>query len=104
MKILKVTAAAVMSGVLIGAASLPAWPAMNAERAQAVEAEVMPAMDAPSQSHAASRRIAIGDLPDRHDNCAASHIYSMHDVVGDKQACIMNMMTIPGGGAPGSAR
>ena len=101
MNIVKTTAAAFISSVLIGAASMPAFAATSATQppidevmlTKSVAGSVPAARSWFDQSpvDGASRQDAT--------NCKAGNIYSQHDVVGDPQACIVNRLTI-GGGAP----
>jgi hypothetical protein len=102
MNIVKTKAAALISSLLIGAASTPAWAATSATQAPINEvllsksvAGSLPATRSwfdPSPVDAASRQNAT--------NCKAGNIYSQHDIVGDRQACIVNRLTIGGGVAP----
>ncbi len=96
--IFKTTAAAVISGLLLGAASMPAWPATYATEASAIEAEVMPAKVTAAAPMPAPRLLdaSRSDVSSRRDrtNCKAGHIYSRHDIVGDPGACIMGRLAI----------
>ena len=102
MNIVKTTAAALVSSLLMGAACMPAWSAANNPTAPTGSAEVMPvstvapsllairALFGPSVDEAAPHRDQM--------NCKAGHLYSQHDIVGDPQACIMGRLTVIGGG------
>jgi hypothetical protein len=104
MNIVKTTAAALVSSLLIGAACMPAWSAANNSGAPTAYAEVVPANTVapsllvirggvvPSVAEAAPHKDQM--------NCRAGHLYSQHDIVGDPQACIMGHLTIGGGVAP----
>ncbi len=100
MNIVKTTAAALMSGLLIGAAWMPAWPATGATPAS-INAEVMPAKSVVASLPAAPSWLDPSpvDAAQRKDrtNCKAGQLYSQHDVVGDPEACIMGALTISGG-------
>jgi hypothetical protein len=111
MNIVKTTAVVLMSGLLIGAACMPAWSAANNPAARSAannpaaptaSAEVMPANTAAPSLLAI--RVLFGpsvDEPAPHKdqmNCKAGHLYSQHDIVGDPQACIMGRLTVIGGG------
>jgi hypothetical protein len=102
MNIVKTTAVALMSSLLIGAACMPPWSAANNPAAPTASAEVMPANTAAPSLLAI--RVLFGpsvDEPTPHKdqmNCKAGHLYSQHDIVGDPQACIMGRLTVIGGG------
>ena len=100
MNIVKTTAAAFISSVLIGAASMPAWASsatqqpINKVLLTKSVAGPLPAARSwfdPSPVDAAPRQDAT--------SCKAGNIYSEHDIVGDQQSCIVNRLTI-GGVAP----
>ena len=100
MNIVKTTAAALISSVLIGAASMPAWASSATQQpinkvllTKSVAGPLLAARSwfDPSPVDAAPRQDAT--------NCKAGNIYSEHDIVGDQQSCIVNRLTI-GGVAP----
>jgi hypothetical protein len=99
MKIVKTTAAALMSSLLIGAACMPAWSATGAAPAP-ISADVMLAKNV-TGSLPAPRSWLVPSAVDttqgqEQTNCKARHLYSQHDIVGDPQACIMGALTIGG--------
>jgi hypothetical protein len=99
MKIVKTTAAALMSSLLIGAACMPAWSATGATPAP-ISADVMLAKNV-TGSLPAPRSWLVPSAVDttqgqEQTNCKARHLYSQHDIVGDPQACIMGALTIGG--------
>ena len=87
MNIVKTTAVALMSSLLIGGACVRAWSAANNSAAPTASAEVMPANTAAPALLAL--RVLFGPSVDD---------YSQHDIVGDPQACIMGRLTVIGGG------
>ena len=103
MKIFKTTAIAVVSGLLIGAASMPARSATVKDKAMAVEK--MPTKGgAPSslgvRSPVDEARTAFVS-PRSQPNCKPSNLYS-NGVVGDPESCIMgDRLGIAGGHAGG---
>jgi hypothetical protein len=99
MKIVKTTAAALMSSLLIGAACIPAWSAMGATPI-AVSAGVMLAKNV-TGSLPITRSWLVPSAVDTAShqdptNCRVRHVYSQHDIVGDPQACIMGALTLAG--------
>jgi hypothetical protein len=104
MNIVKTTAAALMSSLLMGVASVPAWSAANNPTAPTAYAEVVPA-NTVAPSLLVIRGVvgpSVVEAAPHQDqtNCKAGHLYSQHDMVGDPQACIMGRLTIGGGVAP----
>ena len=99
MKIVKTTAAALISGLLIGAACMPGWSATGATRAP-ISAGVMLAKNVTGSLPAVTNWLVPSavDIATQRDqtNCKARHFYSQHDIVGDPQACIMGALTIGG--------
>jgi hypothetical protein len=90
MKIVKTTAIALMSGLLINAASIPSGSATSKD--QVLIAENMPTKGgAPSslgvRSQVEQARTALVS-PRNQPNCRPSHLYS-DGVVGDPNSCIM---------------
>ena len=100
MNIFKTTAVALMSSLLIGAASMPAWSATGATPAP-ISADVMLAKNV-TGSLPTPRSWLVPSAVDTashqyETNCRVRHVYSQHDIVGDPQACIMGALTIGGG-------
>ena len=99
MKIVKTTAAALISGLLIGAACMPGWSATGATRAP-ISAGVMLAKNVTGSLPAARGWLvpsAVDTASHQYEtNCRVRHVYSQHDIVGDPQACIMGALTIGG--------
>jgi hypothetical protein len=102
MNIVKTTAVALMSSLLIGAACMPAWSATGADPAP-INADVMLAKNVTGSLPASRSWLNPSPVPTapRQDqtNCKAGHVYSQHDIVGDPQACIMGTLTIGGSSA-----
>jgi hypothetical protein len=101
MNIVKTTAAALMSSLLIGAACIPAWSATGATQAP-LNTDVMLAKNvavAPLPAAMGWLEPSPNDIATRQDqpNCKPGRAYSQHDIVGDPQACIMGALTIGGG-------
>jgi hypothetical protein len=97
MNIFKTTAVALMSSLLIGAASMPAWSATGATPAP-IGADVMLAknvMESPVAARSWLDPSPVDSTPHQNPSkCKAGHAYSQHDTVGDPQACIMGILTI----------
>ena|SRR5690348_15113977 len=92
MKIVRTTAAAVISGLLMSGVSVPAWSAPPASEgltgAQVASAQA--GVEATSGVLAAPEFPRIQQLrPPAQSNCKPGQMYSAHDIVGDPQACIM---------------
>jgi hypothetical protein len=92
MKIVRTTAAALISGLLMSGVSVPAWSAPPTSEGPTV-AQVASA-DALLQP--AGGVLAAPELPrfqqirpEAQNNCKPGRMYSAHDIVGDPQACIM---------------
>ena len=104
MNIVKTTAAALVSSLLIGGACMPAWSAANNPAAPTGSAEVIP-NNTVAPSLLAIRALfgsSVDEATPHRDqmNCKAGHLYSQHDIVGDPQACIIGRLTIGRGVAP----
>jgi hypothetical protein len=90
MKILRTTAAAVISSFLMGGAGIPAWSASTSQGLTVAQATS-------TNATVQSTTTVLGSLEfprfDRRSeaekNCKPGHMYSAHDIVGDPQACIM---------------
>jgi hypothetical protein len=103
MKIVKTTAAALLSSMLIGAVCTPAWSATGATQAP-LDADVIIAKNVVAAPLPAARSwldpSPVDTAPPQDQtNCKAGHVYSQHDIVGDPQACIMGTLTIGGSSA-----
>jgi hypothetical protein len=102
MKILRTTAAAVISSFLMGGACVPAWSAtpmsegLTVAQTNSANTTVQPAitvLGSPEFPRFDSR-------PDAEKNCyKPGQMYSAHDVVGDPQTCIMGRFSGFGGAA-----
>jgi hypothetical protein len=98
MKIIRTTAAALVSSFLMGGACIPAWSAPPSQGFTVAQAAVpkttvesaITVLGAPELSRLDSR-------PDAERNCKAGQMYSAHDIVGDPQACIMGGISGLGG-------
>ena len=104
MKIFKTTAIAMISGLLMGAASMPAGSATGKD--QVMIAENMPTKGgAPSslgvRSPVDEARTAFVS-PRSQPNCKPSNLYS-NGVVGDPESCIMGDLLSIGGARGGVA-
>jgi hypothetical protein len=106
MKIVRTTAAALISGLLMSGVSVPAWSAPLTSEGPTV-AQVASA-DAVLQP--ASGVLAAPEFPrfqrirpKAQNNCKPGQMYSMHDVVGDPQACILGNSGPSVGGISGVA-
>src|SRR2546421_13091592 len=99
MKSLKMSAAAVISSLVIGSASIPAWAGTTA--AQSVTDSVQVATGNEFAPAVVAERSwfepsAANARPKATNNCMPGHIYSQHDLVGDPESCIMQGVTLPG--------
>lgn len=99
MKILKMSAAAVISSLVIGSASIPAWAGTTG--AQSVTAAVQVAASNEFAPAAAAERSwlepsAANARPSATNNCKPGHMYSLHDIVGDPESCIKQGATLSG--------
>jgi hypothetical protein len=100
MNSVKTTAAAFISSVLIGTAAMPAW-ATRATQQPIDEVLLTKSVAGPLPAARSWFDPSPVDTAPRQDatNCKAGNIYSQHDIVGDRQSCIVNRLTI-GGVAP----
>jgi hypothetical protein len=101
MKILKMSAAALISSLVIGSASIPAWAGPIDAQSVTASVEVATA-DEFLPSTVAERSwlepSAANARPTVTNNCRPGHVYSQHDLVGDPESCIMQGVTLPGSG------
>ena len=105
----KRTVAAAISGLLIGAASAPAW---SADQTTSTVVNGRPALaDAGQTSTGVGYRSPLSFLGsaiteavphEQPKTCTHSGLYSQHDVVGDPESCFLGRVTIPGGTSAGS--
>jgi len=98
MKILKMTAAAVISSLVIGSASIPAWSGTTSTQSVTSAVEVVPSSNfAPSGVAERSwlEPSAANARPTPTTNCRPGHVYSQHDMVGDPESCIKQGATLP---------
>ena len=99
MKILKMSAAAVISSLVIGSASIPAWAGTTGAQSVNASLEVATVNEfAPSAFAERSwlEPSAANARPKVTNNCRPGHVYSQHDLVGDPESCIMQGVTLPG--------
>jgi hypothetical protein len=97
LKILKTTAAAVISSFLMGAC-IPAWSAPTSEGLTVAQATIPTTSVESAITVLGSPELSRFDnRPDAERNCKPGHMYSAHDIVGDPQACIMGGYSILGG-------
>jgi hypothetical protein len=89
MKIVRTTAAALISGLLMSGVSVPAWSAPPVLTGAQV-ASAKPVLQAAGGILAAAEFPRIQQIrPQAQSNCKPGHMYSADDIVGDPQACIM---------------
>lgn len=99
MKILKMSAAALISSLVIGSASIPAWAGTTGARSVTAAVEVVTSNEfAPSAVAERSWLEPSGAnvRPKATNNCRPGHVYSQHDIVGDPESCIEQGVTLPG--------
>jgi hypothetical protein len=99
MKILKTTTAALISGLLMSGAGVPAWSATAVSQGStATQASSTNTTAQLATSILGSPEFPrVDSRPDAVKNCKPGQIYSAHDVVGDPQACIMGGISLPSG-------
>jgi hypothetical protein len=98
MKILRTTAAAVISSFLMGGACIPAWSAPTNQGLTVAQATIPKTTVGSAITVLGSPEFPWFDSrPDAEKNCKAGHMYSAHDIVGDPQACIMGSVSGFGG-------
>jgi hypothetical protein len=96
------TTAALLTGLLIGTVATPVWSATQVHPLSSIGAEVMPAHStsgtllSPLTSLDPTRSLVSST--ENRTRCEAGHIYSQHDIVGDRDACIMGGLTVSSGG------
>jgi hypothetical protein len=94
MKIVRTTAAAVISGLLISGASMAAWSAPANQELTVAQATVPQTGTESAISVLGSPKFARPDSgPSAQRNCKPGHMYSAHDIVGDPRACIMGSVS-----------
>jgi len=95
LKIIKATAAALISGLLVGGACVTAWSATSTNQSLTVaEAVPIKGTGQPVITVLGSPEFPLVDSrPDALRNCKPGQMYSAHDVVGDPQACIMGSVS-----------
>lgn len=99
MKILKMSAAAVISSLVIGSASIPAWAGTTGAQSVTAAVEVVTSNEfAPSAVAERSWLEPSGAnaRPKATNNCRPGHVYSQHDIVGDPESCIKQGVTLSG--------
>jgi hypothetical protein len=89
MKILRTTAAAVISSFLMGGAGIPAWSASTSQGLTVAQATSTNAIVQPATVLGSPEFPRFDRRPEAEKNCKPGHMYSAHDIVGDPQACIM---------------
>ena len=96
MKIVRTTAAALISGLLIGV-SVPGWsaPPVSAGLTGAQVASAKPVLQAGILAAPEFPRFQQ-IRPEAQTNCMPGHVYSADDIVGNPQACIMGNSGIGG--------
>jgi hypothetical protein len=98
MNILKMSAAAVISSLVIGSASIPAWAGTTGAQSVSAAAEVVTSNEfAPAAVTERSWLEPSGanSRPTAANNCRPGHVYSQHDIVGDPESCIKQGVTLP---------
>jgi hypothetical protein len=98
MKILKTTAAAVISSFLVGSACIPAWSAPASHGLTVAQATIPKTTVGSASTVLGSPDVPRFDSrPDAEKNCKPGQMYSAHDIVGDPQACIIGGVSGFGG-------
>jgi hypothetical protein len=87
MKILKTTAAAVISSFLMGGACIPAWSAPTSQGLTVAQATIPKTTVGSASTVLGSPDVPRFDSrPDAEKNCKPGQMYSAHDIVGHPQA------------------
>jgi hypothetical protein len=101
MRNVRTIATALISGMLISGALVPAWSAPPVSEGLTVAQ----ATSSSSVVQAASGVLAAPEFPriqqirpEAQTNCKPGQMYSAHDIVGDPQACIMGSISGVDGG------
>jgi hypothetical protein len=93
------TAAAVISSVVIGSASIPGWSGTTGTQSVTAAVEVVPSSNFVPSGVAERSWLepsAANARPKATTNCRPGHVYSQHDIVGDPESCIKQGVTLPG--------
>ena len=94
MNIVKTTAAALISGVLMSGAVVSAWSAPPTTEGLTGAQVASAKLQTTSGVFAAPEFPRIQQIrPETESNCKFGQMYSAHDIVGDPQACIMGSFT-----------
>jgi hypothetical protein len=98
MKVVRTTAAAVISSFLISGACLPAWSAATSQGVTVAQATVPePTIESATSVLGSPEFARLNSRAEPENNCKPGHMYSAHDIVGDPQACIMQGISGIGG-------
>jgi hypothetical protein len=97
MKILRTTAAAVISSFLMGGACIPAWSAPTSQGLTVAQATMPETTVGSAITVLGSPEFSRLDSRPAERNCKPGHMYSAHEMVGDPQACIMGSFSGFGG-------
>ena len=98
MKIRKMTAAAVISSVVIGSAVHSGWSGTTGTQSVTAAVEVVPSSNFVPSGVAERSWLepsAANAWPKATTNCRPGHVYSQHDIVGDPESCINQGVTLP---------
>jgi hypothetical protein len=96
MKIVRTTAAALISGLLMSGVSVPAWSApATSEGPTVAQVASADALLQPANGVLAAPEFPrIQQIrPQAQTNCKPGHMYTADDIVGDPQACIMGSVS-----------
>jgi hypothetical protein len=102
MKILKTSVAAVISSLVIGSAAIPAWSGTTTTQSVTAAVEMVASNNAAPAKDADRSWLepsAANARPKATTNCKPGHLYSQHDVVGDPESCVKQVVTL-GVGVP----
>jgi hypothetical protein len=98
MKIIRTTAAALISSFLMGGACIPAWSAPPSQGLTVAQSTSTNTTIQSAASVLGSPEFPrLDSRPDAVKNCKPGQMYSAHDIVGDPQACIMGGISGVGG-------
>jgi hypothetical protein len=91
MKILKTTTVALISGLLMSGAGVPAWSATAVGQGSTVAqaSSTNTAVQSATSILSSPEFPRVRSRPNAMNNCRPGHMYSAHDIVGDPQTCIM---------------
>jgi hypothetical protein len=102
MMILKTSVAAVISSLVIGSAAIPAWSGTTTTQSVTAAVKMVASNNSAPVKDADRSWLepsAANARPKATTNCKPGHLYSQHDVIGDPESCVKQVVTL-GVGVP----